>query len=396
MTGLISVADALSRLFGLVPPPQPEVVPLTAATGRVLLQPVIAMRDQPPFDASAMDGYALATAPIPGAILPVVGTSAAGQGYRGSFRPGEAIRIFTGAPLPAGATFVVMQENVTRVGDTITLGAGAGNGPNIRPSGGDFAVGATLKAPRRLTPADIALIAAMGVPRVTVARRPVVAILATGDELVAPGDIARDDQIYSSNGYGLHALVTQMGGQPRLLPIAADTLASLDFAFGLADGADIILTIGGVSVGDHDLVAKAALARGADMAFRRIAMRPGKPLMAGRMGPQLLIGLPGNPVSAMVCGQVFLGPVIAAMQGLPAQACLTEAVPLAKPLPANGPREHYLRAQRGPDGVTPLDRQDSSLLTILADADCLIVQPPDDPGRATGESVNVINLRLYG
>ena len=390
---LIPVSEALGRLFALVPAPRVESVPLTQALGRVLLRAVAAGRDQPPFRASAMDGYAVPEAdPQPGATYQVIGQSAAGQRWNGHLQHGQAVRILTGAPVPDGAHGVVIQEDVLAKGDGITLLPGLGPGSNIRPAGGDFRQGATMAAPLRLRPADIALAAAMGRQTLYVARRPAVAIIATGDELVAPGVPPGPDQISASNSYGLHALLTAVGALPRLLPIARDNLDALALAFDLGQDADLVLTIGGASVGDHDLVAQAAKAAGFDMAFHRVAIRPGKPLMAGRNGAQMLLGLPGNPVSAMVCGHVFLAPVIAAMQGLPAAPAPRERLPLAVALPANGNREHYLRATIGPEGVSPLPRQDSALLSVLAQADGLIVQPAGDTGAGVGTLVDVIRL----
>ncbi len=207
-----------------------------------------------------------------------------------------------------------------------------------------------------------------------------------------PGEAPGPDQIIASNSYGLHAMCTLLGAEPRLLPIARDDMASLDLVFDLAAGADLVLTIGGASVGDHDLVARAVRARGQDLVFHKVALRPGKPLMAGRIGEAMLLGLPGNPVSAMVCGTIFLGPVILAMLGLPARPAPRLAGPLAAPLPANGPREHYLRATRTPDGLRASGKQDSALLSVLSQADCLIVQPPNDPGRPAGAMVEYIPL----
>jgi molybdopterin molybdotransferase len=391
---MISVAAALDRLFTLAAPVAVEGVPLSGALGRVLMADVVAGRDQPPFAASAMDGYALdAGGQSPGAVLTVVGESAAGRRFDGPVGPGQAVRIFTGAPVPPGATHVALQENVTRAGDRITLGPDALlGGANIRPAGGDFAAGARLTAPRILRPTDIALAAAMGAGRLSVSRRVEVALIATGDELVPPGEDIGQDQIYTSNSYGLQAMVQGAGAVARLLPIARDDIGSLNFAFDLARGADLVVTIGGASVGDHDLVARVAQGRGADLAFHKVAMRPGKPLMAGRMGDQVMVGLPGNPVSAMVCGQVFLLPLIRALQGLPPGPAPRAQARLAAALPPNGPREHYLRAAHGPDGLLPFDRQDSSLLTLLAAADALIVQAPGHPGAAIGDLVPYIPL----
>jgi molybdopterin molybdotransferase len=390
---LIPVAEALDRLFALVRPLTAGTVPLTQALGRVLARDVAARRDQPPFAASAMDGYAIdGTSLAPGQAYRVVGEAAAGRGLARRIAQGEAARIFTGAPMPEGTDTVLIQEDVTRVGDTITVLPTLGSGPNVRPLGADFTQGDTVTAPRRLRPADIALLAAMNIAEVPVTRRPRVAILATGDELVQPGETPGPDQIIASNSYGLHALATALGAAPRMLPIARDTLASLDFALGLVSDADLVLTIGGASVGDHDLVAQATSAKGMERSFYKVAMRPGKPLMAGRLGAAMMIGLPGNPVSAMVCGEIFVAPVLRAMQGLPAEPAPRETATLAAPLAANGPREHYLRAAIGPAGVTAFDKQDSSLLSVLSEADCLIVQPPHDGPRATGDRVEIIRI----
>lgn len=389
---MIPVSEALDRLFALVERPQPEEVPLIEAGGRVLLRPVRALRDQPPFAASAMDGYALRGLDArPGATLRVVGESAAGRRFDGAVGPGEAVRILTGAPLPDGADAVVMQEDTRRDGDQVTIGAEARPG-HVRPAGGDFRQGAEIAAPRRLSPADLALAAAFGTPRLTVARRPVVAVIATGDELAVPGETAGPDQVFAANGFGLHALLAREGALPRLLPLAEDSEAGLRLAFDLARGCDLVVTIGGASVGDRDLVAPVAQGLGATLGFHKVAMRPGKPILAGRLpGGAILLGLPGNPVSAMVCGTVFLLPLLRAMLGLRPGPAPRRPALLAAALPPGGPREHYLRARRHPDGrVEPFVRQDSSLLSVLAEADCLVVQPPGDPGRGPGEPVDII------
>jgi len=392
---MITVAEALDRLFALVTPLGAEDVPLTAALGRVLARPLAAARDQPPFAAAAMDGYAIRAADArPGARLALAGESAAGRRAAVACGPGQAIRIFTGAPLPGGADMVVIQEDVTRDGATVILGPAADLAPgaNIRPAGNDFRAGTTVDAPRRLMPADIALLAAMHHARLPVTRRPDVALIATGDELVTPGEVPGPDQIAASNSYGLHALLTALGAAPRLLPIARDDIGALDQAFALARGADLIVTIGGASVGEHDLVARAAAGAGMETAFHKVAMRPGKPLLAGRLGGTALLGLPGNPVSAMVCSHVFMAPMVRVLLGLPAAPAPRQSLPLAADLPPNGPREHYLRARREGQGMAPFPRQDSSLLTVLAAADGLIVQPAGDPGRPAGSTVDVIAL----
>jgi molybdopterin molybdotransferase len=371
---MISVDEALSHLFALVAPLQAEEVPLIKAHGRVLARDVSATRNQPPFAASAMDGYAVnAQAITPGQTFDVIGEAAAGHAWAGTVGSSQAVRIFTGAPLPDGTDHVIIQENITRTGDTITLDDSANDTPYVRPAGADFKIGDAIRAPRLLTPSDVALLAAMNIATVPVTRRPTVAIIA-------------------SNSYGLAALVSQLGAAPRLLPIARDTRASLELAFDLAADADLIVTIGGASVGDHDLVGDVAADKGMDRSFYKVAMRPGKPLMAGRLGTATMIGLPGNPVSAMVCGHVFLAPVIRKMLGLGAARAPREIHPLAKDAPTNGPREHYMRAHLGPEGVTIFDRQDSALLTVLADANCLAVRPINDPARKRGDHIEIIRL----
>jgi molybdopterin molybdotransferase len=390
---MITVDDALAHLFALVDTLPSEVVPLARANGRVLAAPATARRDQPPFEASAMDGYALAGADVAnGAQFNVVGEAAAGHAFNGTVRKGDTARIFTGAPLPAGTARVIIQEDVTRNGDTITLGENLDSKPHVRPAGADFRAGDKVDAPRLLAPSDVALLAAMNIADVTVTRRPIVAIIATGDELVQPGEDPGPDQIIASNSYGIAGLVENLGARARLLPIARDNVKSLTLSFDLAKDADLVVTIGGASVGDHDLVGDVAQSLGMERAFYKIAMRPGKPLMAGRMGDATMIGLPGNPVSAMVCAHVFLAPVIRKMLGLGAQSATRQTATLARDIDANGPREHYMRAHLGPDGVTIFERQDSALLTVLADANCLAVRPIADEPRAKGDTIDIVPI----
>lgn len=390
---MISVDEALGHLFELARPMDVEEVPLAAAAGRVLARTVAARRSQPPFDAASMDGYALRRTEVePDAMFKLVGEAAAGRGFSGRVGPGQTVRIFTGAPVPEGCDFVVMQEDVTRRGDLITLGRAMDGKDNIRPAGGDFREGCRVEAPRRLGPADVALLAAMNVADVPVYRKPQVAILATGDELVMPGEAPGPDQIIASNSFGLAAQVTAVGAEARLLPIARDDAASLKTAFGLAEGADLLVTIGGASVGDHDLVGPVAAELGMRQAFYKVRMRPGKPLMAGVLGDMPLVGLPGNPVSAMVCGAIFILPMLRAMLGLGAHRARRLRGVLARDLPANGPREHYMRATLGDEGLTVADSQDSSLLTVLAGADALVVMPPDAPAQPKGSAVDYIPL----
>ncbi|WP_299842434.1 gephyrin-like molybdotransferase Glp [uncultured Roseovarius sp.] len=390
---MISVDQALEHLFSLVAKTGTEAVPLTEATGRVLAQDAIATRDQPPFAASAMDGYAVMgdEAEI-GASFDVIGESAAGHAFDGQCGPGQVVRIFTGAPVPGGADRVVIQEDVNRKGDRITLTDRLGGGDNIRPLGADFRVGDRLRAPRFLRPSDIALLASMNIAEVSVARRPNVALISTGDELVMPGEDPGPDQIIASNTFGLKALLDGIGARARILPIAGDSRPLLEAAFDLASDADLIVTIGGASVGDHDLVGDVAEDLGMQRAFYKIAMRPGKPLMAGRMGDAVMIGLPGNPVSAMVCGHVFLAPVIRAMLGLGAAPSPRLSARLAEDLPENGPREHYMRAFVRNGEITAETRQDSSLLTVLADANALLIRPAGDSARAAGDTVEYLPI----
>ena len=390
---MIAVSTALDHLFALVHPTDIETVALIDAAGRTLAQDIAATRDQPPFAASAMDGYAIrASEAQPAAMFKVMGEAAAGHGWPGILGPGQAVRIFTGAPVPKGADFVVIQEDVTRRGDLITLDPGMDSKDNIRPAGTDFSIGTTLAAPRVLAAQDIALLASMNVAAVPVRRKPVVAIMATGDELVMPGESPGPDQIIASNSFGLHAMLAALGADPRLLPIARDNIASLKTAFDLTEGADLILTIGGASVGDHDLVAGVAAELGMEQSFYKVAMRPGKPLMAGQIKGTAMIGLPGNPVSAMVCGHVFAAPVLLAMLGHPAEPAARLTAPLAIPLGQNGPREHYMRAHLHNGLITASDRQDSSLLTVLAASNALLVRPPDDPAQEAGATVSYIPI----
>ncbi|CUH62640.1 Molybdopterin molybdenumtransferase [Thalassovita gelatinovora] len=388
---MITVKDARALLFDLAPQMAEETVPLVKALGRVLAHDVSAKRTQPPFAASAMDGYGLRADEVSkGASFRVIGEAAAGSRFIGPVALGQAVRIFTGAPVPDDVGFVVIQEDVDRVGDTITITGDTGDNSNIRPAGGDFAEGQVFAAPKRLGPADIALLASMNIAEVPVTRQPDVTLISTGDELVMPGETPGPDQIIASNTFGLKALFDQAGAQTRILPIARDNVASLKTALDLAKGADLVITIGGASVGDHDLVAQVAADLGLQRAFYKVAMRPGKPLMAGTIDGAMMIGLPGNPVSAMVCGILFAVPVIQAMLGLPAQAPGVRQVELATDISANGSREHYMRAVVSDGLLTPLDNQDSSLLSVLSRANGLLIRPIGDPARPAGHMVDYI------
>lgn len=391
---MISTNEALSHVLAQVSPGAIDHVSLLEANGRVLAQDVTAARAQPPFRSSAMDGYAVkAPAPNPGDRFRVIGEAAAGHRYDGAVAEGDAVRIFTGAPLPEGADRVIIQEDVSRDENMITLGDRLDTGTNIRPAGGDFQVGSRLEAPLRLRPAHVALLASMNIATIPVYRRPEIAVVATGDELVMPGEAPREDQIIASNSFGLKARLEAAGARVRLLPIARDTLDSLTMAFKLAQGADLLITIGGASVGDHDLVAPVADSLGMERAFYKVAMRPGKPLMAGRLDRMAMVGLPGNPVSSMVCAEIFVLPMIERMLGLSSGPRHRLRGTLAAPIPKNGPREHYMRGALDEHGqIRVYERQDSSLLSVLAVADVLVVIPPHCEALPEGAPVEYIPL----
>ena len=390
---MIPVSEALEHLFRIVSPLTAETTPLRHAAGRVLAKTVTSKRTQPPFAASAMDGYAVKGQEVErDCMFKVVGEAAAGHAWSGTLGAGQAVRIFTGAPLPDGSDCVVIQEDVTRKDDLITITGDTRGATNVRPAGGDFHTGDPLTGPRILNASDVALLASMNIQTVPVMRRPVVALISTGDELVMPGETPGPDQIIASNTFGLAAMLEAHGAQTRILPIARDTKPSLEQTFELARGADLVVTIGGASVGDHDLVAEVAADLGMEQAFYKIAMRPGKPLMAGRIGETPMMGLPGNPVSALVCGRLFLVPVIHKMLGLGEASPTRHTATLSRPLAQNGPREHYMRAHLQDGQISAFDRQDSSLLTVLASANVLLVRPPHDNPRDIGDTVNYISL----
>lgn len=394
MSGLLTVDQALAMVLDLAQPPGAEDVDIQDALGRVLLRDAVSTMTQPPFDSAAMDGYALRDADLPGPLR-VVGEAAAGRSWAGTLAAGEAVRIFTGAPVPVGADRVVMQEDIARDGDRITM-TGQSARTHIRLRGNDFAEGDRLPAGRRLSPADLALLAAMNVPRVTVARQPQVAVLAGGDELVRPGEVPGPGQIISSNDLAVAALARMAGAEALILPLARDTEDSLRQAFAEARGASLIVTIGGASVGDHDLIGRVAESLGMKRAFHRIAMRPGKPLMAGRLGETAMLGLPGNPVSAIVTAILFMQPLLRRMQGEGDAGPKIRHGVLGLDLPPEGNRQHYLRATLSEDEhgnvITPFEDQDSARLTLMAGAQALLVRPADDPARKAGERIRYIPL----
>jgi molybdopterin molybdotransferase len=330
-----------------------------------------------------MDGYAVQGDPAAGDSFTVVGQAQAGLAFAGRVQAGQTVRIFTGAPVPDGSNRVIIQEDVVADGPRITIKPNADTARHIRPQGQDFKAGEAL-APRRISPHDLALLAAMNIPQVQVHRRPVVAIIATGDELVMPGEVPGPDQIICSNAFALAALIEAEGGIARMLPIARDTEAQLRSVFALAKGADLIVTIGGASVGDHDLVGPVAQSLGLERAFWRIAMRPGKPLMAGKIGDTPMLGLPGNPVSSIVCAHLFLLPMVRALQGRPDAEPMTRRAALGAAVEANGPRTHYMRARLADGIITPFDRQDSALIRILTEANALLIRPLGDGAQKIG------------
>lgn len=399
---LISVEVARQRVLATVLKPlEAETVLLQDALGRVVAESVVARITQPPFAASAMDGYAVRAqdvADVPVA-LEVIGEAPAGRAFAGAVGAGQAVRIFTGAPVPEGADAIVVQEDTEAAGDgRVRVLQTVQKHQFVRPRGLDFAEGDVLiDAGLRLASRNIALAAAMNVARVSVHRKPRVAILATGDELVLPGGTPRPDQIISSNNFGLRAFVTALGGEPVDLGIAGDTIESLRAAAGRCAGCDILVTLGGASVGDHDLVQAALGGLGLEVDFWRIAMRPGKPLMFGRLGDVHVFGLPGNPVSALVCARLFLRPMLERMSGLHDEADYPITARLTVALDANDRRQDYLRAKvsRDPEGsllVEPFSRQDSSMLRTLSNADALIIRPPHAPAAAPGDATDILLL----
>ena len=397
---MISVEDAKRRIFAAFRPLPAETVGLADAAGRVAAAPISARRTQPWADLSAMDGYAVrgndvATAPV---TLDVIGSVPAGTHFDGHVGNGQCVRIFTGAPLPEGTDTIVIQEDTDADGDRVTVNAATRKGVYVRPRGFDFSEGDELiPAGRLLTARDIGLAASMNHPWLKVHHRPRVAILATGDEIVMPGEPIGPDQIVSSNGPGLAALVDACGGVPVLLPVARDNAASLHAAAAGARGMDLLITTGGASVGEHDLIREVLGRDGLEIDFWRIAMRPGKPLMFGAIDGVPLLGLPGNPVSSQVCALLFAVPALRLLQGLPPEDGLAEKARLGRDLPANDRRQDYLRSTLSVDDdgqlvATPFEKQDSSLLTLLAKADCLVVRPPHAHAIEAGSPVEIVRF----
>ena len=399
---LMPVSDALAAVLAGAEPLAEEMIALDEAFHRVLARDVAARRTQPPQAMSAMDGYAVraADAATVDGELTVIGEVAAGRPFAGRVGPGDAVRIFTGGVVPDGADAVVIQEDTIAHGNRITIKEAAIPGRHIRPAGIDFREGEVLlHKGTRLTERDLALAAGMNHPQLAVRRRPKVALLATGDELVMPGATPGPGQIVYSNGYALHALARSEGADTIDLGIAADTLEATTSGIRRAreSGADILITTGGASVGDHDLVQQALRDEGISMAFWKIAMRPGKPMMNGQLGPMRVIGLPGNPVSSYVCGFLFMVPLIRALSGRSVVHHRRERAVLGCDVGANDQREDYLRARlkTRDDGALvalPVNHQDSSLLANLAAAQALLVRPPFAPKAEAGTPCEVLRL----
>ncbi len=392
-----SVAAARARMLdNIAPLGAAEAVALEDAFARILAEDVIAARDQPPFAASAMDGYALNSADSPGALT-LIGEAAAGAGLARALESGECARIFTGAPMPEGADCVAIQEDVRREGDIAHIPA-TPIGQHVRPRSVDFKAGdLLLRRGARLDGVALALAAARGEAALKVARAPRVMLLATGDEIVPPGMPAGPHQIFESVSFGLGGLIRAWGGAPKRLAPRGDSIAAIAEAArdGFAWG-DLLITIGGASVGDHDLVKPALATLGLELIVERAAMRPGKPVWFGRVAGKPVLGLPGNPASALACAYVFLEPILAAMQGAESRFALQPAI-LGGRVSKNGPREHYVRARLSVDEAgrqiaTPFEAQDSSLLSVFRDADALIRLAPDTPALDAGARIDILRL----
>lgn len=400
---MISVEQARDRVLADLRPTPAEIVALAEAWNRVSAAPVVARLTQPPSDVSAMDGYALRAADGGlGATVTVIGAAPAGHPFAGSVGAGQTVRLFTGSVVPDGADAILLQEDATRDGDSVRVNEAVVPGRYIRRAGQDFARGdVVIAAGRRLTARDVGLAAAANHPWLSVHRRPRIGLLATGDEIAMPGEPIPAGGIVSSNSHALAALVRAAGGEPVVLPIAADTHAAVAAVADAIAGLDMLVTTGGASVGDHDLVIAGLMSRGLVLDFWQIAMRPGKPLLFGKLGAVPVLGLPGNPVSAIVCSTLFLVPALAVLSGLPAAPPPAARAILGVPVRENDHRADHLRAtlETDPAGrsvVTPFAQQDSALLRRLAQADALVLRPPHAPALPAGAEVPIIPLDSLG
>jgi len=401
--GLLPVEEARARILASLTPTAAETIALPEAAGRVLARPVLARLTQPPADVSAMDGYALRAADgVLGARLAVIGAAPAGHPFVGSVGPGQTVRIFTGGFVPEGADSILLQEDAEAADGAVLVKESVTAGRWVRKRGLDFAEGETLLAQgRRLTARDIGLAAASNNPWLAVHRRPRIGILATGDEIALPGDPIPPGGIVSSNAHALAALIRAGGGEPIVLPIAPDDASAIADIAAAAQAYDMLVTTGGASVGDHDLIQQALGGEGFELGFWKIAMRPGKPLIWGRLGRVPVLGLPGNPVSALVCAIIFLLPALARLSGLPGAPTPSRRVICAAPLAQNDRRADFLRASLDTDAeghitVRPFPMQDSSMLATLARADALVLRAPFTPALPAGAEVEAIMLGELG
>jgi molybdopterin molybdotransferase len=400
---MISVEEARLRILDALRPTPAEIVALAEAWNRVTAAAVTARLTQPPSDVSAMDGYALRAADgVADASLHLIGAAPAGHPFDGQVGPGQAVRLFTGSVIPAGADAILLQEDATRDGDRVRVNEAVVEGRHIRRKGQDFVAGDVVIPPgRRMSARDVGLAAAANYPWLSVHRRPRVAILATGDEIAMPGEPIPPGGIVSSNSHALAALVRAAGGAPTILPVARDETPAIAAAADSIQGMDMLVTTGGASVGDHDLVIESLKARGMTLDFWQIAMRPGKPLLFGQLGPTPVLGLPGNPVSAMVCAILFLLPALARLSGLPGAPPPVSTAILGEAVKQNDRRADHLRAALTTDTtgrfvVTPFPVQDSGMLRRLALADALILRAPHAPALPAGAEVAVIRLDSLG
>jgi molybdopterin molybdotransferase len=397
---MLSVEEARKRILTAIAPMPPEQIGLSQGLGRVLAEDIASRRTQPPTDVSAMDGYAVRAADVANVpvTLNIAGHAPAGGAHDNALAPGEAVRIFTGGPVPDGADAIVIQEDTDSDGDTVTVKESSPTGHYIRPAGLDFRTGdIILKAGDVLTARNVGMAAAMNVPWLSVRRKPRIAILATGDEIVMPGDPVGPNQIVSSNSLALAAMIEASGAEPILLGIAPDESNELSAMAAAAHGADMLVTTGGASVGDHDLIQTVLRKDGLEIDFWKIAMRPGKPLIFGDIKGTPLLGLPGNPVSTLVCGIIFLIPALRKMLGHSESEVTRETAALGVDLGKNDQREDYLRARLSRDDngarvATPFSKQDSSMLSRLVQADCLVVRPPHAPALKTGSIVEILPM----
>jgi len=397
---MISLEEALQHVTDGVTALPSELVSISEAHGRVLAEDVASRFTQPPAAVSSMDGYAVIASDTTAspACLTLIGESAAGGCFDGTVKNGQTVRIFTGAPLPDGADAVVMQENTERDGETVKILEGVETGNFIRPAGMDFKEGdVMLPKGRQLSARDIGLAAAMNRPWLTVTRKPRIAVLATGNEVVMPGEPVGPNQILSSNSLSVSAMVRAFGGDPINLGIAKDDEDSLHLMVAGAQKADLLVTIGGASVGDYDLVQKVLGEEGLKLDFYKVAMKPGKPLIFGHVKETPVLGLPGNPVSANVTGLIFLRAAMEVMLGQPSTGLATTTAELVVDVPENGPRQEFMRAtleknEAGDWTVNPFKAQDSALLARLASADCLVIRPPNATSAKAGERVEIMHL----